>query len=66
MTSDDAEPTFTIRASMPGAAKALRTIAANVRTTNHAQADEIDLAATAFERHLQSRTRPGAGYIPKR
>lgn len=59
------EPTFTIRASEPGAVKALQTLAANVRAVNPSRAEEIDKAAAAFAAHA-SRSRPGAGFIPKR
>ena len=60
------EPTFTIRAGEPGAAKALRQMAASIRVTNPARADEIDKAAAAFDKHNASRARPGVGYTPHR
>ena len=59
------EPTFTIRASDPGAAKALRQLAAEVRVTNPTRAAEIDALATGFA-EFASRRRQGAGFIPKR
>lgn len=60
------EPTFTLRAGEPGAAKALRTMAAAVRVTDPARASIIDQAAAAFEQ-FASRGRAGAGgFIPKR
>jgi len=61
----DEEPTFIIRAGEPGAAKALRAMAASVRVTNPTRAAEIDKAAAVFEQHA-SRKRPGAGFIPRR
>lgn len=59
------EPQFTIRASDPGASKALRTIAASVRVTNPARAAEIEQHAQAFEA-FAARRRPGAGFVPSR
>lgn len=59
------EPQFTVRASDPGASKALRTIAANVRVTNPSRAQEIEEHAQAFDAYA-ARRRPGAGFVPKR
>lgn len=59
------EPQYTIRASDPGAAKALRSIAAATRVTNPARATEIEEHAKAFDQ-FTSRARPGAGFTPSR
>lgn len=59
------EPQFTVTATMPGASKALRQLAASARVTNPGRADEIEAHAKAFDAH-NSQPRPGAGFIPRR
>lgn len=63
--SAHAIPHFTIEASQPGAAKALRVMAAAIRVTNPPRAAEIDKIAAEFEAYA-SRRRDGAGFIASR